>query len=115
MPKKLSEQIFTRIFPLGVSQLVRVATRVSPASPPSGLDHVYTNKPEKCSEVHTEFAGGSDHRIIKITRYCKSLQNNARYVTKRSFKEFCPSKFCEAVKNLSWFDLYRHQICKPTS
>ena len=104
--KKLSEQIFTRIFPLGVSQLIRVATRVSPASPPSGLDHVYTNKPEKCSEVHTEFAGGSDHRIIKITRYCKSLQNNARYVTKRSFKEFCPSKFCEAVKNLSWFDLY---------
>ena len=54
--KKLSEQIFTRIFPLGVSQLVRVANRVSPASPPSGLDHVYTNKPEKCSEVHTEFA-----------------------------------------------------------
>ena len=104
--KSLSDQLFTRIFPNGVSQLVRVATRVAPNAQPSGLDHIYTNKPDKCSEVYTEFAGGSDHRLIKVTRYSKTLKNNIRYVKKRVFKNFCATSFCEAVKQLSWFDLY---------
>jgi hypothetical protein len=105
-PSTLSDHLFARIFPNGVSQLVRVATRVAPNTEPSGLDHVYTNKPEKCSEVYTEFAGGSDHRLVKLTRYSKSLKNNVRYVKKRSFKNFCSASFCEAVKQLSWFELY---------
>ena len=29
-----------------------------------------------------------------------------RYVRKRSFKNFDPAKFKEAVKQISWFDLY---------
>ena len=104
--KQLSEEIFSRIFTLGVSQLVTTATRVSPVDPPSGLDHIYTNRPDKCSEVHAELRGGSDHKLLKITRFSKTDVRSARYVRKRSYKNFCPEKFCEAVKQISWFDLY---------
>ena len=39
--KGLTDSLFARIFPLGVSQLVRTATRFAPNSEPSGLDHIY--------------------------------------------------------------------------
>ena len=38
--KQLNDQLFSRIFPLGVSQLVSTPTRVSPSDSPSGLDHI---------------------------------------------------------------------------
>ena len=104
--KQLNELIFSRIFPLGVSQLVTTATRVSPADPPSGLDHIYTNRPDKCSDVQAELNGGSDHKVLKITRFSKAHVRSARYVRKRSYKNFCPDKFSEAVKQISWFELY---------
>ena len=103
--KGLTDSLFTRIFPLGVSQLVRTATRAAPNSEPSGLDHIYTNKPEKCSEAYTEYRG-SDHKLIKVTRYCKSLKSNIRYVRKRVYKNFCAAKFCEEVRQISWYDVY---------
>ena len=40
-------------------------------------------RPEKLSNVDAEFSGGSDHKLIKIVRYAKSLQRNVRYVKKR--------------------------------
>ena len=49
--KSLTEALFSRIFPHGVSQLVKDATRVWPGQSDSGLDHIYSNKPEKRSEV----------------------------------------------------------------
>ena len=104
--KQLNEHLFDRIFPHGVSQLVRGATRVSPIDPDSGLDHIYTNKPEKCSDVHTELTGGSDHKILKVTRFSKSYQRSVRYVRKRTFKKFSAEDFSEAVKQLSWYKLY---------
>ena len=88
--KQLNEQLFSRIFPLGVSQLVTTATRVSPVAPPSGLDHVYTNRPDRCSEVRAELNGGSDHKVLKITRFSKANMRTARYVKKRCYKEFLP-------------------------
>ena len=104
--KPLTEQLFSRIFPHGVSQLVRGATRTWPGQVDAGLDHVYTNKPEKCSEVHTEFSGGSDHKLLRVTRFAKSLKSTTRYVRKRSFKNFDEAKFIEELKQLSWYDLY---------
>jgi hypothetical protein len=99
--RPLIDQLFTRIFPHGVSQLVTTATRSWPGQTDSGLDHIYSNKPDKLSEVHTEFRGNSDHKLIKITRFSKSLIISARYVRKRSFKNFSASDFCAAVKQLS--------------
>ena len=83
--KQLNELIFSRIFPLGVSQLVTTATRGSPADPPSGLDHIYTNRPDKCSDVQAELNGGSDHKVLKITRLSKAHVRSTRYLRKRSY------------------------------
>ena len=69
-------------------------------------DHIYTNKPDKLSNVYAEFTGGSDHKLIKITRYAKSIQRNVRYVRKRVFKNFVDKDFQQAVHQLSWWDLY---------
>ena len=104
--KQLNELIFDRIFPHGVRQLVTTPTRLSAVDPPSGLDHIYTNKPDKCSDVQAEIQGGSDHKLLKITRFSKASVRKARYVKKRCFKNFCPDQFCEAVKLISWYELY---------
>ena len=63
-------------------------------------------RPEKLSNVDAEFSGGSDHKLIKIVRYAKSLQRNVRYVKKRVFKNFVDKDFQQAVQQLSWWDLY---------
>ena len=79
----LIEQLFSRIFPHGVAQLVSVPTRAWPGQPDAGLDHLYTNKTEKLSEVYTEFTGGSDHKIIKVTRYSKSMKKKMLGMSER--------------------------------
>ena len=43
--KPLIQELFSRIFPQGVSQMVNTATRAWPGQPQSGLDHLYTNRP----------------------------------------------------------------------
>ena len=72
----------------------------------AGLDHLYSNKPDKLSNVYTEFTGGSDHKPIKVTRYSKSMRISARYVRKRCYTKFSEVEFCEAVKQISWWDLF---------
>ena len=107
--KPLTEALFSRIFPHGVSQLVKVATRVWPGLADSGLDHIYSNRPEKCSDITAELTGRSDHKLLKFTRFTKSLNRKVKYVRKRSFKNFDPKQFIEAVRNISWFDIYMCQ------
>ena len=76
--KPLVELLFTKIFPHGVTQLVTVPTRVWPGQPDAGLDHLYSNKPHKLSEVYAEFSGGSDHKLIKVTRFAKSMKKKCK-------------------------------------
>ena len=64
----------------------------------AGLDHLYSNKPDKLSNVYTEFTGGSYHKLIKVTRYSKSMRRSARYVRKRCYKKFGEVEFCKALK-----------------
>jgi hypothetical protein len=104
--KPLINDLFSDILPLGVSQMVTTPTRFWPGQPPSGLDHLYTNFPGKISEVYTELTGGSDHKIIKVTRFAKSLQKNSRYVRKRCYKNFVEHEFKGEVAKLSWYELY---------
>ena len=104
--KPLTELLFSRIFPLGVSQLVQGVTHAWPGQQGAGLDYIYTKKPEKCSQIYAEYTGGSDHKLLKVTRFTRSFKSSVRYVRKRSFKNFDPGKFKEAVKKISWFDLY---------
>ena len=63
-------------------------------------------KPDKLSTVQAEYTGNSDHKLIKVTRFSKSISRNARYVRKRSFKNFCAEDFCKEVKQLAWLDLF---------
>ena len=107
--KPLTEALFSRIIPHGISQLVKEATRVWPGQPDSGLDHIYSNNPEKCSAITLEFSGGSDHKLLKFTRFAKSVTRSVKYVRKRSFKNFNSEEFMRAVRLLSWFDLYMCQ------
>ena len=113
--RPLINQLFNKIFPYGVSQLVKTATRTWPGQTDSGLDHIYTNKPEKLSDVQTEFMGGSDHRLLKIVRFSKSLKRSARYVRKRCFKNFKKEDFLQAVRQLTWYDLYMCQDVNQAS
>ena len=90
----LVSDLFSRIFLLGVSHVVTTPTRLWPGQPSSGLDQMYTNNPRKLSEVHTELRG-SDHKLIKVTRFARSIKRGSRYVRKRCYKEFDETEFRE--------------------
>ena len=66
--KPLIEALFSKIGPHGVSQMVTVPTQTWAGQAESCLDHLYTNRTEKMSEVYAEYTGGSDHKLIKVTR-----------------------------------------------
>ena len=70
------------------------------------IDHVYTNKPENLSPVLAVNQGGSDDKLLFVTRFSKSNQRNVRYIKKRTFKNVDPNKFKEEVKKLDLWDIY---------
>ena len=107
--KALIRLIFENIFPLGVSQHVRVPTYSSPGQTPSGIDHLYTNRPEKITDVIAHQNGGSDHKILEVTRLTKAIQRKPRYIRKRIFKDCTTEKLLAEAKQLPWFDLYMSQ------
>ena len=104
--KPLVNQIFERILPQGVVQCVTGPTRYWPGCEPSGLDHFYTNRPEKLSEVQRIFQGGSDHNLILATRFSKAIITKPRIIKKRSYKNFNPTEFIAAVRSCSWNNIY---------
>ena len=104
--RPLINALFSTILPQGVSQCVVGPTRHWPGQASSGLDHYYTNNPDKLSPVSTQYCGGSDHMLVFATRYSRSVKASPRYVRKRSFKYFNPVEFVNAVQQLSWLDLY---------
>ena len=103
----LIELLFQQILPHSVSQCVTVATRFVPGQAQTGLDHVYTNRPDKLSPVQAQFCGGSDHKLIFTTRYSRVITRSVRYVRKRCYKSFDPIVFLSEVQGLSWWDLFQ--------
>ena len=99
-------ELFTRIMPHGFVQLVTVATRAVNGQEPSGLDHLYSNFPEKMSEIQVNFHGSPDHNLIWGTRFTRSVVSKPRMLRKRSYKNFNSKLYKEAVGNLSWWDVY---------
>ena len=95
--KCLIDALFDKTMPLGVSQKVTESTRFERGHPKSGLDHVYTNKPDKLSSTQTYFTGMSDHKLLKVIRYTKSFKQLPRYVRKRSFKKFDENAFLQKL------------------
>ena len=95
--KPLVDALFDRILPLGFTQLVSGATRMERGHPRTGLDHLYSNKPDKLSSIQTFFTGMSDHKLLKVTRFTKSFKQHPRYVRKRMFKNFDEDMFKEML------------------
>ena len=84
--RPLVTQLFDQIIPHGFVQLVSVATRICQGQEPSGLDHFWSNYPEKLSEVEAHYRGGSDHKMIFGVRYTRSailFQSQGLYVKDR--------------------------------
>ena len=104
--RPLISALFTHILPHGVSQCVAGPTRHWPGQESSGLDHYYTNRPEKLSQVATQYCGGSDHLLIFATRYSKSVRTTPRYIRRRSYKDFNSEAFIAAIRQVSWLDVY---------
>ena len=113
--RPLTQALFTRILPHGVSQMVTTATRAERGVPVTGLDHLYTNRPEKLSEVHTEFTGMSDHKIVTVRKFSKDMKRTERYTTKRTFKDFKPDQFKEAVKSMPELEACLAATCPSTA
>ena len=81
--KPLIEQLFNRIFPHSVTQCVLGAMMVRTGQPGAGVDHMYTNRPGKLSQVQAQYWGGSDHKLLLATRYSSMIRKNVRYVEKK--------------------------------
>ena len=106
--KSLIDDLFTRIIPLGVSQLVTGATRMERGQPKTGLDHVYTNKVEKLSSIQKYLTGTSDHKLLKFVRFTKSFKHLPRYVKKRSFKDFDEAAFKLKISECGLEEILEH-------
>ena len=104
--RQLISNLFTQILSLGVVQLVSGPTRHFPGQTSTGLDHFYTNMPEKISCIQRQYCSGSDHMLISGVRRAKSFQGGPRYIRRRSYRHFDPTSFRSAVQKTSWIDLY---------
>ena len=82
------------------------ATRIAPDGKESGLDHVYSNKPEKCSEVAVLTNGASDHKMLKFTRFTKAKIRTPKFIRKRSYKHFNQKAFLEEIAKETWLPVY---------
>ena len=98
--------MFTRINPHGVAQLVSGPTRHFPGQVSTGLDHYYSNRPNKISAVQKHHCGESDHMLISGIRHSKKIRSSPKYIRKRCYKNFDPGLFVGAVQQLSWLDVY---------
>ena len=64
------------------------------------------------SPAEAHFYGGSDHKIIKTTRFTKSSVSKPRIIRKRCFKDFNAEQFIQSVRHISWWDLYACEDCE---
>ena len=93
------------------SQIVNVPTRyqfnsVTGRTSISCLDHVYTNKVYRCSEVTVKSFGNSDHELLGYIRYSKEPTVSARTIRKRSYKNFVLNNFLEELRTVDWTPVY---------
>jgi hypothetical protein len=102
----LVDKLLEQVFPHGVHQLVHGPTRSWPGAADSGLDHIWTNEPQKLSQAVTQFRGSSDHKLVSVTKFAKNIKQNTRYCKKRSYKNFCEQDFLAELQTIRWWDVY---------
>ena len=107
--KPLVEELKAKIIPLGVVQCVRDSTRCWRGQSDSCLDLLFTNTPEKLSQVRAFTRGYSDHKLVIGTRFTKNIKDNTRYTIKRSYKNFDKDIFLQRVRETNMMDIYMSQ------
>ena len=101
----MAEQLTVKIPYRGVTQLVWGATHSWPGQSYRCLDLIFTNKPNKNSEVKLTTTY-SDYKLIQVTHFAKGLKTTPRYTTKRCYENFDENQFIREVNRMSWFDVY---------
>ena len=104
--KPLVTELCDRIFPHGVKQCLTGFTHSRPGQRDSLLDVLYTNAPQKMSNIQAVTRGASDHKIVTAVRHCKNVVTAARYTKKRSYKNFDQELFLHEIRKTSWWDIY---------
>ena len=80
--------------------MIEVPTHAQQGVAVKCLDELYVTNPEKLSKLAVEFTGMSDHKLIKVSIYSKTLKNYPRYVRKRCFKKFSSLDFIQKVRDM---------------
>ena len=104
--RDLVELLCNRMYPLGVKQCIQGHTHSRYGQRQSLIDILYSNCPQKRSNVQAITRGASDHKVITAVRCSKDIVHLPKYVKKRSFKHFDEIQFFEEVKNIKWWPLY---------
>lgn len=99
--KPLVESLFERIISLGTTMIIKKATRSWQGKVTKCLDHIYTSQPSKMGEPEVVWTGLSDHALVKVQRYTKSLEKKQRYIRKRCYKTFDKVKYKEIIKEMT--------------
>ena len=99
--KPLVESLFERIISLGTTMIIKKATRSWQGKATKCLDHIYTSQPSKMGEPEVVWTGLSDHALVKVQRYTKSLEKKQRYIRKRCYKTFDKVKYKEIIKEMT--------------
>ena len=105
----LVNKLLQKIVPLGVSQCAPKHTwtpQGNQRGQPSGLDHHWTNRPDKLSEVMALTVGQSDHKLITSVRYAKVVQTSQKFIKKRTYKKFDERKFLGEIEKVQWWPVY---------
>ena len=104
--RSLINLLIERILPLGAVQCVTGPTRFYSGCEESGLDHYYTTDPQKLSNIQTITNGASDHKMILGIRSSARTACRDRIIKKRSYKNFNNALFVDAVRKISWWEVY---------
>lgn len=101
----LTQELHSRILPLGVSQVLtgasRIGTNVWGVQEESGLDHLYTNRPDKLASVEAKYNGISDHKYAKAVRNTKCQAKGPKETRKRRYKKFKNDEFIKRVREFT--------------
>ena len=104
--RDLIDSLCNRIYPLGVKQCIQGYTHSRHGQRQSLIDILYSNCPQKLSNVQAITRGASDHKVITAVRCSKNAINVPKYIKKRSFKHFNELQFIEEIKKISWWQVY---------
>ena len=110
----LSNLVQSACYSMDFSQLVFLPTRsqynsTTDRTSISCIDHIYTNRKYRCSEVTVIPFGGSDHDIIGYTRFAKVPPAPSRTIRKRSYKKFVKEIFLQELESVDWTGVYHCQ------